>query len=65
MMDALNLIRTSIDEDRIVTAEWSADLALDLEVECEGSVETGADLEYWGSLGAGGGWRVHLEGIKT
>jgi len=61
MTEALDLIRISIDENRIVTAEHSADLELTLFGEAEDSAESGATLEFWGSIGAGGAWRVHLE----
>lgn len=60
MTEALDLIRTSIREDRIVVAEHSAELELELFGEADDSAESGATLEFWGSIGAGGAWRVHL-----
>jgi hypothetical protein len=29
--------------------------------EAEDSADNGATIEFWGSIGAGGAWRVHLE----
>jgi hypothetical protein len=61
MNEAFDLIRSSIDEDRIVTADHAADLELGLMSEAEDSADNGATIEFWGSIGAGGAWRVHLE----
>lgn len=54
-MSAVQAMKLSSQEDRIVHMRYSAPLAADLFADCDGDTESGDVHEYWGS-----DWRVHL-----
>lgn len=61
------LVNRSITSGEIVRARWSELLEAELTGQSEGSVDTGEELEFWGSdqdaddeLDRGATWRVHL-----
>jgi len=63
--NALQLIETSEHEDRITHAEYSAEFAADLLADCDGTVDTGEIVEYWGRSSDDAPmseitWSVHL-----
>ncbi len=61
---ALGLIGRSEREDTIIVAPWSEVVEYDLHAICDGSVDAGQILEFWGGshneATHPGGWRVHL-----
>ena len=57
MLDSM--IRDSICEDRIIRASHTSGLAAELDDCCDGSAETGSEIQYWGGE-AGSEWRIHL-----
>lgn len=62
---AFDLITRSVSHTDIVHADWTADLAEALSIECEDSVEASDTVvEFWGTDEDGGDWRVHLSGSR-
>lgn len=65
-MTSQDLIARSVSHTEVAYADWSPELAAELEDACEGHVTGGryADgtevAEYWGTTPAGAEWRVHL-----
>lgn len=59
-MTAAQMIAESTATTTTIHAAWSADLATDLLVECDDSVDTDERVEFWGTTENGAEWRVHL-----
>lgn len=65
-MTAMDLIERSVSHTEIVSADWTAELAEELDLECEDSLEASeTTVEYWGTTDDGGEWRVHLHGRRV
>jgi hypothetical protein len=60
--EAKQLIAESIRYSKIAMADYSGDLADELLVRSEDSVQNGTETEYWGTTDDGDEWRVHLVG---
>ena len=64
-------IAASIDQDAIIHLPWTAALEEDLLAACEDGAEyesrvgRGETHEFWGSIGPGGAWCVHLHGAPS
>lgn len=66
MNTAQHLIARSISHTEIAHADYSADLADELSVECDDSSEASETvIEYWGTDDDGNEWRVHLSGDRN
>jgi len=63
-MNAIDLIARSASHNEIITAEWTAELAVDLILACEDHVDVNGRIECWGTNDAGE-WRVHLNGAPA
>ena len=50
----------SILWDKIVRIDWEHAIELELSEECEGSADSGEEIEFWGAEENGDEWRVHL-----
>ena len=61
MNTAADLIARSTRTTTIVHAAYDADLAAELELECDDSADTPDVSEYWGTDEDGEEWRVHLD----
>lgn len=62
-MTALEAMKLSERENRIVSLEYFPQLAADLFQDCDGHVEANGVLEYWGNDPESEhkmSWRVHL-----
>lgn len=57
---AADAIDRSISHDEIVTIPYDAEIATDLLVASEDSVEVDDRTEYWGTSASGHAWRVHM-----
>jgi hypothetical protein len=70
-MTAAEAIAASIERDEIVHLDWTSALEEDLLAESEDGAEyesrigPGETHEFWGSIGAGGAWCVHLHGAPA
>lgn len=62
-MSAIEAMKLSSQENRIVHLDWSLGLERDLRDDSEDSARTGDTIEFWGTTGGGSDWRVHLESV--
>jgi hypothetical protein len=61
MAKADRLIKKSIQQNRIVHADYSKVLEKSLMLRADDWVDNGIEIEFWGRDDDGENWRVHLD----